>query len=455
MDARVMNGTTPVAGARRLPAPVAEPLPRSMLGVWPVVIMLYALILPRQIRIDLSGLVFFPDRIVALALLPVVFYAIARGSLRFRIPDFLVLGTGAWMIASMMANYGAASGLERGGALALDLVTGYFVARIFIRTTADLQRTLILFAPGLILAGVSMMAESITRTPIVRPIFEGIFGALPIYVSGEVVGYGEAQVAQYRLGLLRAAGPFPHPILGGVFLASTLPLFFWTAIRGWPRLAGTAAAILGFFSLSSAAILALIVGAALMIYDFLQRVVEQLSWKLVIFIVGAVMLAMQVVAQGGVLFVIIRYLTLNPATGYYRTLTWEYGLNTASANPLFGIGFAGYQRPVWMLSESIDAHWLLMAIRFGYPVAFLLLALGLYAIVSPALASMRTSGLQSRTLRSLSFAIFVIFLMAFTVALSGGINGWFMILTGAAITVAAQIPPLPNPARIPSQAVAA
>ena len=96
-----------------------------------------------------------------------------------------------------------------------------------------------------------------------------------------------------------------------------------------------------------------------------------------------------------------------------------------------------------------------MAIRFGYPVAFLLLALGLYAIVSPALASMRTSGLQSRTLRSLSFAIFVIFLMAFTVALSGGINGWFMILTGAAITVAAQIPPLPNPARIPSQAVAA
>lgn len=410
----------------------------ASISIWPIVIMLYAVLMPREFRLEFAGLVFFADRMVAFAMLPLLLRAIFSGALKLRVPDLIILAAAGWMVLSMMQNYGFTAGLERGGALALDATIGYFLARVCIRNVTDFQRVLILFAPGLLIAGLSMVAESLTARRIVQPIAEAIFGRLPIYLSGEAVGFAENR-EQYRLGLMRASGPFPHPILGGLFLASALSLYFWSGLRGWPRTAGVIAAVCGFFSLSSAAILGLIMSAGFIAYDFIQNRMKELSWGLLALIALAGGIVIQVLSQGGIVYVIVRYLTLNPATGYFRQLIWEYGVNSVSGNPIFGIGFEGYERPVWMLTESIDAHWLLLAIRFGIPGAVLMFALSAWSIYVVSRASSQVLGLDRRTLRALAITMGVLLLMAFTVALNGGIHAWFLICTGAGISIAAGI----------------
>lgn len=438
---RMNSGTSISAGDNAMPPrrTYAAPQQRQAhLGIWPIVIMLYAILLPREFRIEIANLVFFADRVVALAMLPFLLRAIFGGALRLRVPDMIILLAAGWMVLSMMQNYGFAAGLERGGALALDATVGYFLARVCIRNVTDLQRVMILVSPGLLAAGLSMAVESLTARRIIQPIAEAIFGRLPIYLSGEAVGFAEVR-NEFRLGLMRAAGPFPHSILGGLFLASMLSMYFWTGIRGWPRIMGVVAAGCGFFSLSSAAILGLVLSGAFIAYDWAQNRFREISWSM-LGIAGLVAaLVLQVLANGGIVYVIVRYLTLNPATGYFRQLIWDYGLNSVWANPIFGIGFDGYERPVWMLTESVDAHWLLLAIRFGLPGAILMFILAAWSIYAVSRASTLVVGLDRRTLRALAISMGVLLLMAFTVALNGGIHAWFLIAIGSGISIAAGI----------------
>ncbi|MHA6333007.1 hypothetical protein ACXYL9_04925 [Qipengyuania sp. CAU 1752] len=346
------------------------------------------------------------------------------------------------MVAAMASHYGLASGIERGGALALDATISYFVARSCIKNTTDFQKVLILVAPGFALAGLSMALESISGRNLVRPAAVAVFGALPQFIGGEAVGEYFIR-SEFRLGLMRATGPFPHSILGGLFLASLLPLYLWARLRGWPRIVGALSALCGFFGLSSAALLALVLGAGFIIYDRVQKTVRELNWTIVLVAVGALALAIQIAAKGGLLYVIIRYLTLNPATGSYRQITWDFGLSSVRHNPLFGIGFEGFDRPSWMISESVDAHWLLIPMRFGIPAIVFAGALAVWAIVMAARASTRGDDVvYQQVLRSLCFSQIILVLMAFTVSLTGSINGWLMMLIGVTVTLAATPPTL-------------
>src|SRR3546814_13280900 len=121
-----------------------------------------------------------------------------------------------------------------------------------------------------------MLSESVARAPLVRPAMASIFGALPFYYGGEEVA-DLTLAPSFRFGLLRAAGPFSHAILAGLFLASLLPIYAMSGIRGWPKKSGVLVSLLGVLSWSSAAILGLLIGAGLVAYDWLQRQVEILS----------------------------------------------------------------------------------------------------------------------------------------------------------------------------------
>ena len=72
-------------------------------------------------------------------------------------------------------------------------------------------------------------------------------------------------------------------------------------------------------------------------------------------------------------------MTLDSWTGYYRLVIWENGLENVRANPWIGLGMADWERPAWMASASVDAFWLLIAMRAGIPT-FLLLILSLTLI---------------------------------------------------------------------------
>lgn len=404
-------------------------------ALWPITLVLYATLMPRELRIEIGTFAIYADRIGLLIALPYVIRKVLQGAIRFVLPDFLVLITGLWMTVAMMYHYGFGVGLERGGSQALDATAGYYLARISFRSLNDVRKVLIMFSPGVFVAGFSVMLESITHREIVSPIAEALFGKLPYFVGGEVVGARDYRDL-FRLGLMRAKGPFSHSILAGLYLATMSSLFLLSGIRGWPKVLGIIASLFAFFSLSSAAVLGLLLGYGLSFYEWLQDQVRELSWRLFVTLGLIVFGALNIVSDSGFVGVVSRYLTFNPATAYYRQLIWRYGTQSVEAHPVFGIGFAGYARPRWMVSGSVDAHWLLVAIRFGLLPSVLILTSVILALVALGRASANAPRTDRKFYRGIAIALFVMGLSMFTVTLWGGVLTWFNLLLGGCVACA-------------------
>ena len=404
-------------------------------ALWPIVLVIYATLLPREMRVELGGLMFFADRIGLVLILPYVIKKLMEGAIRFVLPDFLVLFAGMWMITAMMVNYGFADGLRRGGSLALDSSVGYFLARISFRSLTNIRKVLILIAPGMFAVGMIIMVESVTRREIIEPFAEQVFGKLPLFVGGEAVGFIDRD-AQIRLGLMRAKGPFQHPILAGLYLATLVGLYNLSGIRGWPRWLGNIAGLCAFFTASSAALLALALSYFLVAFERFHRMFKELNWRLLIFAGAMVILIIEIFSDSGFISVLSRYATLNPATAYYRQLVWTFGVESVLNHPWFGIGFASYERPDWMTSGTVDAHWLLVAMRFGLPAAIALLLAVVLALVALGRASTRISGVDQGFYRGIATSLFVMALFMFTVTLWGGMLSWFNLLIGACVSCA-------------------
>ena len=419
-------------------APAFVPASRTASGrpVWSLVLLVYAALMPPEMRLDLGGVVLYPDRAVLYALLPLLLFSIARGTFRFHLLDLAVLGAGAWMIVAITVNYGLGDGIVRGGALGIDFALAYFVGRNAIGSVHDFRRLLVYISPGFFVAGTIVFLESVTGRLYVRPLAETIFGALPLYEGGTVVGVREQRL-EIRLGLLRGYAGFPHAILGGTFLCSALVLFAAGRLRGFPKWGGILGAALGFFSLSSTAIMVLVATGGLTVYEFVQRRVRELNWGVFTFAAATIFVLLELLSKGGAINAIIRYLTLNPASGNFRQLIWEFGTASVARNPWFGIGFDSYERPQWMLTDSIDTHWLLAAVRFGLPAAIFLGLAFIGATIAVARASGRVALEDRMTLRSMAFFLIAIILAGFTVAFSGSILGFFIAMAGAAVTLSA------------------
>lgn len=426
------NAAGPAAAS--LVEPAAGRWTTVQVSIWPVIVMIYATLLPREIRFSVSGLEFYADRIGLIIALPWVIKKLIDGAIKFVLPDFLMVFTGLWMIASMITHYGVGGGLASGGSLAMDATIGYFLARISFRSLTDIRRALILLAPGFFIIGLIMMVESLSHNLIIRPAMESIFGALPIYLGADAVA---ADLRTFvRLGLLRAYGPFVHPIVGGLYLASLLAIYGFSGIKGWPRILGIVAALFSFFTVSSAAIAALGLSIFLMTYEHLQQRVRELNWPYLFALVAAAWLVVDFLSNSGALNVLIRVISLDPATAYFRLLIWDFAGDSVWYHPWFGVGFAAYARPAWMVSESIDAHWLLLAVRFGLPAAIAQGAAVLVAVWALAHSSSMASGPDRLFYRGLAISVAVFAIMMFTVTLWGGTLSWFNLLLGGAVACA-------------------
>jgi hypothetical protein len=400
-------------------------------AVWPVVIVILATLLPREIRFYIGGLAFYADRVGLILVLPYILKKLIDGAISFVLPDILMLFTGIWMTVSMIHNYGWDSGLASGGSLALDSTAGYFLARITFRSLRDVRIALIVLAPAFLLVGTLVATESLSHHLIVRPAMASIFGDLPRFIGGEATTGGIEN--SYRLGLLRAYGPFVHPIVGGLYLASLLAIYTFSGLTRLPRLAGVVAAVTAIFTLSSAAIAGLGLTAFLMAYETIQRRSREITWPLLIVGMVGIWILLDLFSNNGAINVLIRVVSLDPATAYYRTLIWQYAGAAVWLHPWLGIGFEGYDRPIWMVSDSIDAHWLLLAVRFGLPAALAQGTAVVVAIWALASASAHAAGRDQLFYRGVAISLSVLAIMMFTVTLWGGTLGWFNMLLGGAV----------------------
>jgi hypothetical protein len=337
----------------------------------------------------------------------------------------------AWIVISFCLIYGLSDGIVRAFGLVIDFGGAYTLGRLAIDSPMALRRFLVLISPGLFIAGFEMLLESVTDQLIVRPLFSKLFGAVAAYDAGEISGTLQL-MEQQRLGLLRAYGPFSHPILGGTILVSVLPLWLKSGLRSWPLWLGVASSLMGLYSVSSSAFLGFFVGAALLIADQGKKYVSTVNWPIISLLGTLFVLAVELLSDSGITGLLAR-LTLDPGTAFYRILIWQYGSASVIKHPLIGLGFFPFERPVWM-SPSVDAHFLALALRNGLPLPVLLLATILVGMIGTGLRSTRAEPRDRDILVGLNFTLAVLVLISMSVFYFGEANIWFMMFVGIAAT---------------------
>jgi len=400
----------------------------ALVRILPVAVLLYATFLPPEARLVLAGQNLYAPRLASFILLPFLVQRLASRPPQIRSFDLLFLAGIVWMVLSFTTTYGLGEGFVRGGALALDILLPYLIARAFIENIQDFRRLLVLIAPGAFIVGISLFAESVSGQFLVRPAFAQVFGPLSSYEGGDASGTFSQRI-EYRLGLLRAFGPFPHPIHAGLFMASMLPLFATSGLRNWPYFLGMAAAFFAFFTGSSAAYLSFFIAIGLMLYDRLRERVQIVTWPP--FLLGStlLLLALELVSKNGVIAIISRY-TINPQSASYRRIIWEYGTQSVANYPFFGIGFNSWERLKWM-GSTVDNYWLLLAMRHGLVVPILFLTVSLILMVRLCRQLRGHAIIDRRFETGLVIAIFLLVVMGFTVAFAGSVLCLFFLLLGA------------------------
>lgn len=391
------------------------------------VVFLYLLLLPEQFNPTIGGIYLSPFRAFLLVASLYLMVGGLRGAIRFVWPDlFIVLGM-AWIwLASYMTSGSVLTAVVMGGSHTVDIGLSYFLARTAIQTPTDLRRFLILIAPGIAIVGAIIVTESLTHTLILQRI------------AGALTGMPYPQRLDVRMGLMRGFGPFPHPILAGICLGSLLPIYLLSGLRGWPRLIGAVGTIGGMLTMSSAAILAIVVGGILCAYDWLSERIANLNWRLFLLFATVLYVVVELTTKLGFYNLLVRYASLNSASAYNRVLIWQFGTENVARNPWFGIGYSDWDRPKWMLSDSFDHFWLLLALRFGIPLTFFLLGASLMAVAMIGIRSRKMNFHDARLARGVAISLAVFVLGLNSVSLWMSPLAWFFMLIGLSVSLGSE-----------------
>lgn len=410
--------------------------PELLSGLWPILLLAYAIFLfPPEARFYLLGVNLPVYRLIIIGFALPWIMMFERRKFKMSFADILVLCASAWTIASFNHNYGYDTGFIRAMGVVIDTAGGYLVARICIRSPKDLRLFLLLIIPGIFTAGVFMVAESLSKNFIIRPEFSKLFGQISAYSQGDSNGFLEIK-KEFRLGMMRAFSFFSHPILGGLILTSTIILYVNSGIKKWPKYVGIISGMFGFFALSSATIISIILSFALLAMDKILSHVKLFNWYILISIVLIVGLILEVSSNSGLLKFLIRQ-TLDPQTGYYRIAIWEYGIISIENNPIYGIGYNEYDRPTSLLpSASVDAHFLALGIRDGafVPLAIFFAMIGVLFSLGSNVG--RFSGHDRMIMFGVNGMLFGLFLASMTVTFFGEGLIWFMAWLGIAASLA-------------------
>ncbi len=345
----------------------------------PVSVLILSMLTPTELSLFIGGLRLPPNRVILLILLPIaVFKLMSSRNIKPHLFDFVFLAFGVLTIATYWGHSGH-DGLVYGGSLALECLGGYFIARAYVRSPEMMRQTL----------RVMMLAVCIAA---------GI--ALPEFLLGQnfthdilhaLTGYHHPTAVEQRLGLTRAYGTFDHPIHYGTFCASMFALL-WFAERSIATRRKRAALIVGatLFGLSSAPLLSIALQGAMLFWEKVTRPIKT-RLSLTLAVLTGLYIGVDLVSARGPLAIIATRFTLDSWTGYYRLFIWEHGMNNVWKHPWIGLGLADWERPWWMVADTVDAYWLVLTMRQGIP-SFLLLVFGIALLIRAATVNRNRHG---------------------------------------------------------------
>lgn len=400
----------------------------------PILLVAYACLLPRELSFEILGAALFPSRLMLIATLPFSIANLVRSPIRPSIIDACAGFAALWFIIALAMTTNVNIAFVSGGAAAIDYGLAYLLGRSSIRSAEDVRILLRYFMPGIGALFVVMAAESISHKMLMRPGIASLLNLPPPELF-----------YRQRFGLLRATGPFPHPILGGVFLAGIVPLSWYLAHNHRWRILGCALGLGAIFSVSSTAMIGLAVGIGLIFLDITQNKSRLPLFPIIAAYLGLMLAMIAVLTEGNLVNFFIRNFTLESGSGYYRMLIWQFGGAEALANPWFGIGMRDWSRPEMMYNGTVDAYWLVNAMIYGFPSVVALGLVMIGAIAALLRAQRLLHAADTPVTKALICFIAIALLSGFTVHLWEAINSWIAILLGCAVSIGTQARFAPRP----------
>lgn len=330
----------------------------------PVLLILVSFLCPTEFSLYIAGLRLPPHRLALLLLLPYALVKLlASSDQKLRSFDVLFLLYGLWTIFVYWLHSDK-EGFVYGGSLALEALGGFFVARVFVRTVDQMRMTMRACLAAIVIAALIALPETLLGQIYTHDLLH------------KLTGYYHPIGVETRLGLTRAYGTFDHPIHYGTFCAALLAVFWFTERRmASRRINAGVMTFATFLGLSSAPLLCLGLQGGMLVWDKVTRTIKS-RMTLTMAGLAGLYVGMSLLSNRTPIAFIATGMTLDPWTGFYRLQIWDSGLQNVWANPWTGIGLADWERPWWMISDTVDAFWLVTMMRQGLP-AFLLLVIGI------------------------------------------------------------------------------
>lgn len=338
--------------------------------------------------------------------------------------DYLIIGSILWAIIALAVNHPISAIVEPSGSLFIDAVGSYILARAYV-DSADSFKRIVSAHLLVILVGLPfIIIETQTGRPPVLDFIRNFAPTLPDSPS------------EPRLGLERAQFVFDHAIVFGMFASSTIGIYLMyrhgqkSVSWRFKRVAVLIGATI--CSASTGPFLMIIIQCGLYGWNIVMNYMHvRKHWAILCGLVAFMYVFIDILSNRTPFHVFVSYLTLNSHTSYYRILIWNYGTENVANNPIFGIGFNDWERPVWMIS-SVDNFWLLMAMRYGLPtiIALILAVAMIYGrIARVRLLSDGTSSFRAGYLISLTALI----VAGSTVHFWNASYSWFMFFLGSGV----------------------
>ncbi|MEM7742793.1 MAG: hypothetical protein AAF409_03695 [Pseudomonadota bacterium] len=401
---------------------------RTLFGVaLPVALFFIGILMPPEVSLNVGGLRFSGYRAVLIvAFFPMVLALMTGKRGKLNVFDLLILAHAAWAVLALIKWGGPMQGLESGGIYVVEVVGAYLMGRLYIRSVEDFRAFARAFVGIVVGMLVFTLPESLTSVHIVRDAFAAAFG-----------GPGAPYIDQ-RMGIERAFGPFDHPILYGVFCASAFSLAYYvlagTSFRKRKSVGLTFGVVVATFLSGSGG--PYVVLAVQVLVAGWERVLcgIQGRWKLLAALFAMAYLWIDIFSNRTPFHVFVSYLTFSAQSAYNRINIFVYGTAEVGRNPIFGIGLGDWIRAPWM-SDSMDNFWLLIAVRYGLPALFFLVAalVGLIVVVGNR-RNLPQNWINAR--HAWAFTLFGLSVAACTVHLWNALFVLFMFLIGSGVWMA-------------------
>lgn len=379
---------------------------------FPVLLLLVLVILvPIEFSFRAGGLFITASKLFLIIWAFIILPKIAE--IKLRIYDWFFIAHVFWVAMCLMMSHGS-SGIERAGTFILEFFVVYLTVRVYMKSVSQFRGLIIALCVMAGVAAILAFPEAITHKRYIHDFFRQITG---IYYR---IDYSA------RLGILRAASLFEHPILFGIFCAS-LVSFAW--FSGTIKNRFIRIPMLGFgtfLSASSAPLLIFLLQIWLIVLEKVSR-----PMKKRVLILGGIAVVLTLILELGTgrgVVGTIALITLSSGTTYIRRTIWQHGIDDVMRNPFFGFDETTWTRPSW-LAGSVDNNWLLLMMRGGIP-SLILLALAILFIWI-ALAKRTETDEQFRGLRiGWGLTMITLLLGGATVAFFGKLQPLFAFYIG-------------------------